>query len=393
MKKIFFMVLIALSLNANDKILSESLRKNFDIKQKQINRSSDSLKNSWVSPIILNAHKGKNKNNSKLGKEDVLSLSASWNQDIFRSGGIFYAIKYAQATRILGLSSVEKEKNAQTIKAYLLLNEILKNDKMQLQQKLSIKNAKLDVKRKKEEYVAGLIDVSLLNDAMLAKIAHEKTLLSLQDAKDELLARFESLSDKEYKSIVLPKVRVPSKEEYIAQNISLKVMQNESNTKKYLSKVTRAKYLPRVSINASYHSNEVKKRDFKVSDDYYNYGIGVSIPIDIKSLDDMESSRLKYLVSKNELQILKQEQIRRYDRIVNDIKRIDAKIKLAEENIKVYDSLLKQTKELVDAQIKVSDDLHIMGNTHDIRKLDMEIYELDKNAKKLEFYKDILASF
>ncbi len=392
MKKILFIVILILHVNANDDILTQHLKKDFDLKQDQINKSSDSLKNSWIDPIILSVQKSKNKNNSKMGSEDFLGFNISISQDIFRSGGIFYAIKYADAVRNLGLKSLKKEHADKVISAYLLLVKILKNDKMQFQKSLNIENAKLNIKRKKEQYLAGLIDVTLLNDAILEKIANENALLGLQDVKNELLLNFKSLSDKKYHNIKLPHVKVPTKNEYLSKNISLIVGKRESENKKYLSKLTKANYLPKLTLNASYNVNKINTKDIELKDDFYNYGIRLSMPLSIKSFDDIESSRLKYLISKNQEQILFQNLKKKYEKIENDLKNIDKKIDLAKENLKIYNTLLTQTKELVKAQIKIEDDLVIMKNSKKIRELQLQIHNLEKDEKSLELYKDFMGN-
>lgn len=392
MKKLTCIALFCTLLNANDQILSQALRQNLDLKEKQIESSSDVLENSWINPLTLSIQKNRNKNSSKFGKESIFSTSIALSQDIFRSGGIFYAIRYADASRLLGLSTVKNEKNSQTISAYILLLQILKNDKLQAQQKLYIKNSILDIKRKKEQYLAGLIDISFLNNSILEKISRENTLLDLKTTKQSLVSEFEKLSDKDYLTIILPKVKKPTKDEYMANNLSLLIQKYQIKNNKYLSKLTKSQYLPKVSIGASYAYTDTKAGEINTDDDFYNYSISASMPLDIKVFDDIQSSKLQYLISQNEYQILIQNQQKEYDRISKDLDNIDEKISLTKENIGIYDSLLVQTKELVEAQINIKDDLTIMENSKKIRLLQLQIHKLEKNEKKLEFYKNFINS-
>lgn len=392
MKKLTCIVLLCSFLNAGDEILSQALRENLDLKENQVNKSSDVLENSWINPLNLSIQKSKNKNSSKFSKESIFSASIGLNQDIFRSGGIFYAIKYADASRLLGLSQIKNERNSQTINAYTLLVQILKNDKLQAQQKLYIQNSILDIKRKKEQYLAGLIDISFLNNSILEKITRENALLDLKTSKQALISEFEKLSDKDYLTISLPEVKKPTIDEYLANNLTLLMQKNQIKNKKYSSKLTKSQYLPKISIGASYNYTDTKTELIKTDDDFYNYSISASMPLDIKTFDDIQSSRLEYLISQNEYQILAQNQQKEYDRISKDLDNIDKKISLAKENIGIYDSLLTQTKELVNAQIKIKDDLTIMENSKQIRLLQLQIHKLEKNEKKLEFYKNFINS-
>ncbi len=397
MKKILLSFFVILNLHvdylfANSDILNDNIQQDFELKNEQINKSSDSLSNSWIDPVIISIQKNRNKNGSNIGKEDFMGFSVDLNQDIFRSGGIFYAIKYADATRVLGLKNIQKLRQTQVITAYSLFLKLLKNDKMQLQKRLNIQNAKLNIKRKNEQYLSGLIDITSLNDAILEKIANENALLSLQDTKNTLLLSFQKLSKKEYQNIKLLHVKVPSKDEYIAQNITLSIKQSENQNQKYLSKLTKSKYLPKLTLNASYHANKLDSQRGDVKEDFYNYGIKFSMPLSVNSFDEIESSRLKYLISKNQEQIEKHNQSVKYEKIKNDLKNIDKKINLAKKNLKIYQTLLTQTKELVKANIKIEDDLTIMKNSKNIREVQLQIHNLEKEEKMLEFYEDFTDS-
>lgn len=388
MKK-FILFLLFCSLLHGD-ILGKLQKEHFDLKNKEVEKSSDILENSWINPLTLSLQKNRNKIDSKIGKEDIVGASLNFNQDIFRSGGIFYAIKYAEASRILGLNQVDEQKNSQTILAYTLLLNILENDILQKQQKLFIQNSILDIKRKQEQYLAGLIDISFLNSSILEKISYENNLLNLKDQKDMLIKSFKKLSDKDYKTITPPKVKTPSKNRYINDNLSLKIAKHDITNKKYLSKLTQSQYLPRLTLNSSYVLNDTKTKTSDFEDNFYNIGLSLSMPIDIKTFDDIEKSKVNILISQNEYKILLNNQSEEYDKIIKDLKRIDEKINLAKENIKIYQTLLSQTKELVKAEIKISDDLTIMKNSKLIRSLEIDKLELQKQIKKLEFYNNIL---
>lgn len=393
MKKLIYLCLVASLGMSSESILSELKQENLKLKEKSVEKSSDLLENSWINPLTLSIGANKNQITSKLGSQRSVSARLSFNQDIYRSGGIFHAIDYAKATRLLGLSQIKSEKNANILTAYSMLVKILKNDKLQEQQKFSIKNSNLDIKRKKEQYSAGLVDISFLNNAILQKMAQENGLIKLEEAKQSLILEFEKLSDKDYKTIKMPTIKIPSQSNYISQNLALLVQKNNINTKEYYSKMVKAKYLPRVSVNANYTLSDIKNRQVDMSDNHYGYGISASMPFDIKKSDDVEKSRLDYMIAKNELSILENTQKKEYKKILVDLKKIDKKIQLAQDNIKIYDSLLGQTKDLVDAGIQIEDDLTIMQNSKEIRVLEEKLYLLEKEEKKLEFYKKLAVSF
>lgn len=387
MKKILVILLFAKFVLA-DEITSDLIQKNLSLKAQSIHKTSDVLENSWINPLTIKIGQNKNKISSKSGNEDLFDARISLNQDIFRSGGIFYAIDYAKYSRALGLSKIELERNFQNTKAYLLLYQILINDKKQAIGNLYIKNLSLDIKRKQEQYLAGLLDLSFLNDTILTKINQENTLLSLKEQKEKLILEFQKLSDRDYKSIKLPNLKIPTKEQYILRNLKLSVEQNQIKSKDYLAKLTKSQYLPKISINANYIVNDFKSVKANLKDDYYNYGLSFSIPLDIRVFDDIEYSRLEYLIAQNELSISTNNEKKQYEKIKKDLETIDQKIQLTNKNIQIYEILLKQTKDLVEANIKIQDDLSIMQNSLDMRILELEILNLDKNSKKFEFYEN-----
>lgn len=390
MKKLLYLAFMSCFLYGQEEILSDNLLQNLDLKEKKIKKESEILENSWINPITLSISKGKNKVKSHIGDESYFNANVSLHQDIFRSGGIFYAIKYADASKLLGLSQIKSQKNKQIINAYKLLLKILKNDKLQSQQKLYIKNSLLDIEHKKEEYLEGLVDITSLNNAILTKINQENTLLNLEDVKENLLSEFAKLSDKDYKSINVLSVKTPTKEEYIKQNISLLTQRNDIKSKKLLNKITKSKYLPKLSVNASYNMTDVKTKMFDKDDKYYNYGLSLTIPFDVRTFDDIEKSKIDYLIAKKQYNILKENQSKKYDKIIKDLKRIDKKISLARKNIDIYSSILSDTKELTQADMKIKDDLFIMQNSKKTRDIEIEIRQLEKEEKKLEFYENLL---
>ena len=76
----------------------------------------------------------------------------------------------------------------------------------------------------------------------------------------------------------------------------------DSKTQKdmYAKDATIAKYLPQVSLTAGYNWSKTDSQfAFGSSEkDYYDYGFKVSMPININTFRDIESSRVDFLKSK-----------------------------------------------------------------------------------------------
>jgi hypothetical protein len=92
MKKLFLFLLSFCITFAS--ILNDTKEDIFNLEFKKAKKDSESLKNSWLSPARFETAITKNRNNQL--STTSKNIKIVWNQDIFRSGGIFYAIKYAK---------------------------------------------------------------------------------------------------------------------------------------------------------------------------------------------------------------------------------------------------------------------------------------------------------
>ncbi len=113
------------------------------------------------------------------------------------------------------------------------------------------------------------------------------------------------------------------------------------------------------------------------------------MPIDVTSYHTIESTRADYLRAKIELQDKRVEAENLYKASLERLKVIDKKIKLAKEDEKLYASLVKSTKEKVEAGEMTLFDLHTMENSMSIRKIDIKIYEIEKQLVLLDLYEKI----
>ena len=119
---------------------------------------------------------------------------------------------------------------------------------------------------------------------------------------------------------------------------------------------------------------------------YYNYGFTVSMPLDINAFSDIEASKVEKLKAAVEVIDRKETIDEEYDWIDNSLRILDKKIVLAQKDEKVYQSLVRLTKNLADAGEKTSLDTDIMFHSLQIRKLDQKIYQIDKQIQLLKLY-------
>ncbi|WP_281950992.1 TolC family protein [Nitrosophilus kaiyonis] len=389
-KKIFILFSFSL-LYCDESILSSLKQKEFDIDYKKSEVESKKLRDSWINPINMSYIKTKN---DQYGlNSETKSFKISIDQPIFKSGGIYFAIKYADANKEFSKLSIKEREKELIAKALDLLYKYYKTKLMIEKQKLLIENAKIDVLRKKEQYLSGFLDSSFLDQAILNKNQQELKLLELQDSLNEIYKNFKNISDKEPDNIKLPHFTIINKDEYLEKNIAIKKYKEDEKVKKYFKNMTIARYLPSFSLTASYNEIENKAALFMPSgkESYKEYGFKITMPLfDINSFRNIESTKLDFLKSKILKIDNKREELNRYEITLKKIKILDKKINLAKEDIKLYSSLLQDTKSRYEAGEKTIYDVDTLKNSLDNRKIDIKIYEIEKQENLLEIYKRVV---
>jgi outer membrane protein len=202
-----------------------NLEKNYSIE------SSKELGKSWLSPINLSF--SVNKTNLNL-EHSTKKFTISINQPIFKSGAIYYSIKYAKNLKNYNLKNIELKKrefikNALNLaidyKINLINKEIIK---------LNIENAKIDIKKKKEAFLSGVGDSTLLNDAILKLNSLKLNLAGIDLTLYKLRKNFEKISSLDIEKVKLPKFKLVSKKDYVNNNLEFLLNKNNIKVKKDL---------------------------------------------------------------------------------------------------------------------------------------------------------------
>ena len=364
---------------------NKSLLFEYDLERNEL--ESDKLSQSWINPIMLRYNQTHSTQfpgqTTKTG-----NYSVSIDQPIFRSGGIYYAIKYADAYRSANRTDIVLKRRQMIGDAVSILFQLKKNKLQQQKMKLQIANDKIDIRQKRDSYNAGLLDSSFLDQAILKKSQDEANLLELQLNLLELKQRFSLLSDKKPEKLKVPKLKLISKKNYRSQNLELKRDTLLAEESEYQKDMTVAKYLPAVSLQGQYTDGDLNPlwASSGIKERYYNYGFSVSMPIDINAYADIESSKVARLRAATQVLDRKKTVNEEYDWIKNSLGILDRKIMLARKDEKVYASLYKLTKNLAKAGEKTSLDVAVMRNSREIRKLDQKIYYIDKQIQLLKLY-------
>lgn len=392
LKKLFLLcsLLASSALYADElgDILSDNKELLFDYQFQSNELESDILSKSWMNPVILQYSRDYSTQIQDVTRETG-RYSVIVDQPIFRSGGIYYGIKYSQAFRDANIAELKLQKRTMIGDAISILFNLKKTKLEQEKLKYQIKNDIIDIRQKRDSYESGLLDSSFLDQAILKKSQDETALLQLELTLMELKQRFALLSDKDPNALRLPNLKLMSKTNYSSDNLELKRDRLRAEQSDYNQKVTWAKYLPTVSLQGQYTGLGGDAPLFQPSglkDQYYNYGFSISMPLDINSFSDIEASKVEKLRAAVEVLDRKDTVVEEYNWIQNSLGILDKKINLAQKDEKVYKSLYRLTKNLAEAGEKTSFDADIMNNSLQIRKLDQKIFKIDKQIQLLKLY-------
>jgi len=374
-------------INHLDDYISDNKKKQFSYDYEKIKLESSKLRDSWIAPLRLNYTYSKS--NPYENTQTSQSASLRMDQAIFQSGGIYYGIKFAQASKIYSNYSVDVAKRKLTKDAISLLMQIKQIDLRAKKQQFLIKNSEISLEQKKEQYLSGQLDSGFLDNAIIERNFVIQALYDIQTNKERLISRFEALSDTNYKNITIPFLESLNQEKFLKHNIILNMSDSEIEKNRYSKDVTIAKYLPRISVTAAYswQSSSVLGTNFVTPEtNYYNYGIKATIPIDINTFSDIESSKVDFLKSK----VVKEDKIIQlkaiFEQVMQNISNFEKKKLLSVENKDIYAKLLKDTITLYEAGQKTSYDVDLLSNSVNIQEIDFKIFEIDKQLELLTLY-------
>jgi outer membrane protein TolC len=374
--------------------LSEQKEQQFTLERRKIDAQSATLRDSWIQPIRLRY--SYTKSDPYDSGQTTKNAAITIDQPIFKSGGIYYGIKYAEASRRNAGDTLEQQRRALIREAVALLMQIRQADLQIGRQELVIANAKINLEQKRELYLNGQIDSGFLNSAMIEANLAAQALYDMQTARERLVSLFRTLSDLDPETARIPTLSLVGEDEFFARNIDLHRMQSDVRMQRYNENVTFAKYLPQLNVVAGYNRDENDKVVFaegfppiSSETEYYNYGLKFTMALDINSISDVEAAQVAHLKSQIVLDDTKRELRALYEQVSQNLENYDRKIALAVSNRELYGELLQETKELYAAGYKTEFDVQNLENSVAIQELDTRIYELDKQRELLNLYEKI----
>ena len=378
---------------ALDAYISENKKQQFTYDYQKNEAESSKLRDSWIAPLRLNYSYGVS--NPYEVEQKNQNAAIKMDQPIFQSGGIYYGIKFANASKKYSDYSVDVAKRKMIKDAIYFLMQIKQSNLREQKQKLVIQNSEINLELKKEQYLSGQLDSGFLDNAVIERNIVIQALYDIQTARERLISSFNALSELDHESATIPHLELLNEEEFLKYNIALKVAESKIQKDKYNKNVTIAKYLPRVSVTAGYNWTKSENQKFSAGGtiidgsnelQYYDYGIKASMPLDINTFRDIESAKVDFLKS----EVVKEDKIVQlksmFEQVMQNIKNLERKKLLSVENRDIYAKLLKDTKELFKAGYKTDYDVSILKNSVSISEINAEIFEYDKQLELLTLY-------
>lgn len=371
--------------------ISENKKEQFKYDYEKNEVESSKLRDSWIAPLNLNY--SYTKSNPYENKQIQQGAAIQMDQPIFKSGGIYYGIKFAEASKVYSdyFSDVTKRKLVKD--AISLLIQIKQMEQKISKQNLMIKNSEINLAQKKESYLNGQLDSGFLDNAIIERNIVIQALYDIQTNKERAISKFNAISDMKYEDAPIPELKLISQDEFLENNIVLNMSKSEINRNKYNKNVTLSKYLPQINFVAGYNWKESQNQQFipgaeSISNetDYYNYGVKASFPLDINSFRDVESSKIDYLKSVLVIEDKKREQKAIFEQVMQNIENFEKKKQLSVENRDIYEKLLADTVDLYKAGYKTEYDVELLQNSVEIQKIDVEVFGMDKQLELLTLY-------
>lgn len=338
--------------------------------KKGIQAKSQSSKYNWIAPLNLSSSYTRSDAN-----EFVSDSSISISQDVFRSGGIYYQIEYANTQLYNNLNTLAL-KNTTLYKTLFVGLLKLKKLKLVLQQaQYSLLNSEIEVFLKTQQYKAGDVDITELNRALREKNAILKTKLAAKEAMIEQEIELKKSTDLELDSIAIPHFNLLSKEEYLQSNYDLLSSDLDTKESNQAYKISRSSYLPTVSVGGAY--GYLDDPNLNYQDDYYRVSATISMPLDYNTKATLEEKKALYLQRKLEVIDAQISAAASYNEGESKIKNYEEYNQVTKENIELYTKLISIVEKALEAGMKTGYDLKTLQNTKKIDELEIEVNDIN----------------
>lgn len=388
MRKLFIFLLTFTYLFANEdglKLLKDDKKEYRKLDKESILKKYDYSKNSWIGTINLDASVSTTHPFDK-SKDDNYSKQASigFTQSLFESGGIWSKIDNAKSTFDYDLLSWENENSELLLSIYSTLLEIKKLKYQQFQNRIKYENKDIELIIKKIQYEAGKSDIIELNNAVMSKNIAYRDVISVENSLKQKELELAKYTDLKYENIEILDFKPISKEDFLQKNFSLLKEDARVAILNSSYKIDRSKYLPKLTLNAN-------ARYFNTKDDFNNMlsdtrkedsqstaSLNFSMPLfDYNMSSKLQESKIEVLKQQTYLNDLKSDMESDFEQILTKIDTYEKISKSIDDNIKLYEDLIKANRVSNQAGMTASYDLEILENSKKINEYDLLINDIN----------------
>ncbi len=373
-------------------ILSKEQQESLRLSAQKVDLESKKLRDSWLNPVMMN-YQASYKNQYGQDQENYQATVAV-DQPIFKSGGIYFAIKYADAKAHYEKLGIVMEKRRMIKETFELVINLRRNDIAIAQAQLQLQDLENSLAFNRDQLAAGEIDPAVVYQAEIEANSMKMQIIDLQQNRRQMLYRLAIFSELDYEKIRLPQLQLVDESAYVDENIILQQAQAKIEENRQWSRVTLAKYLPSVNINASYNYSEGVNQAFSdsfsigdIQSSYSAYGFSVSMPLfDINMLRDIESAKVDYLKSSIEMQRMKADEARFYRMTLSNYQNSVEKERLAKENYRLYKKVHDYAKDAYASGETNIVELKKSRHQLEIKSMDIQKFYLEGQLSLLALY-------
>lgn len=346
-------------------------------RSQEIDTAYEQLKYNWLNPLSLVLSTRQDNSAQDIASE-TQSAYLSLSQDIFRSGGIYYAIQYAKSKYAYDRIALEEENAALSQQLFTTLLTIKRTRYQLAQSETRLKNREIELLIKRQQYEAGDVDITQLNNAIMERNAEQKTLTNLKTTLNNARIDLKKLTDKSEDDIPLPTFSLVDKQRYLERNYAVTKLREQSRLTHNQYAVTRAGYLPALNLSGQYGTTDYTNDDLgtSYSGDYYYIGLQLSIPLDFTTGATLQEAKVNALKTQSQTLDKQREEDAYYDQIKANIAAYNEYIALTKANLALYDELIEATAAGVKTGYRSGYDLATLENTKKIDEYEITINEL-----------------
>jgi outer membrane protein TolC len=359
-----------------------------EILQNNLNQSIEDAKlqkDSWINPAVIEVTDSKYKLPNTNTQLRTKKASINIEQEIFKSGAILQSI--SKGKNLETLSRLTYEKDKKEILFYIYANVISLNiiDLNLKKLQLLLENKELEADKKLDLYNNGLLDINELDETIIELSELKNSIEDLNIEKSKFIAQLKNISSKNYQEISLDILSNISMDQYLDKNLELETANLAMKDSKYDYGITKASYLPKASLYGSYGYEDMENQK---NDDYYQYGLKISMPLDYNYKKSIQSAKYRSYVMNAQLKDKKNIEKNSYISIQENLTYLDKKIEHTKTILKRYESINELVFDMYQNLLKTKSDYTTISNRLKVINLDIKTLEFEKKYLFNELFKN-----